>query len=401
MDPKTLEIVQNVMFLKALQSAVAFIWGSGDPMWMAVLKRTFLMLPLGAIALSYWTTVLSLVTVIFRADRQRFMSTLFVTWWDLGRAIFSFWGGCFKAVFSLAIACFGVARLALVGTWVAVQDFVMIPFRGAAQVASGIANPSIPWIAVTMTLAWCFFEGMLFTYVMTPLVVDVLGNLVGGELNQTAVQVPLFCFMTFIGLGSYSVLSTWATSLKSRDMAQIVKIGAIEAVAMFVEVVFLYREFVDALTPWISQHAPNFELGIFGTLLIAATTWFGIRSLSWFLFASSGTPTIMAIIQGTGLNMKGGGAGKVVRLSFPLTSQLVDRIKAEMGWIKETGEMVLGAFILPPLQVVAGAINFCTVLFANRHLFSIPFESVGDLKDARSLLADMESKRKTSRRKAA
>ncbi len=401
MNPQTMEMIQTAMFLGPLQQAAAFAWGANDTFWLAMAKRTFLLLPLGAIALSYWTTVLSLVTVLFRSNRSRFMNTVLVTWWDLGRAVFSFWGGTFKAVATLAVAVFGVCRLAILGAWVAVQDIVLIPFRGAAQVASGIANPSIPWIAVAMTLTWCFLEATIFTYVSSPLVIDTLSNVMGGEqLSGPLFRGMLFGFMLVITLGSYSVLSQFSAALKSRDVATMVKIGAVEAVAMSVEVVFLYREFVDALMPWFAQHTSNgFELGIFGTLAVASFAWFGIRSLSWFLFASSGTPTIMAIIQGTGLNVKGGGGAKVFRLSFPMTSQLFDRIKTEMKWISEQGEAVLGAFILPPLQVVAAAINFCTVLFANKHLFSIPFESVSDLKDARALLQEME--KKSSRRKAA
>src|SRR5260370_41805084 len=84
-----------------------------------------------------------------------------------------------------------------------------------------------------------------------------------------------------------------------------------ELVAMFVEVVFLYREFVDALVPWFAQHTSgNFDLGIAGTLAIAGFTWLGIRSLSWFLFGSAGTPTIMAIIQGQGLGRRDVSGGR-------------------------------------------------------------------------------------------
>ncbi len=401
MNPQTLQMAQDVFAVKPLLAALSFVWGAGDTFWLMAAKRTFLLLPLAAIALGYWNTLLGLFTALFRAERQRFINTLLVTWWDLGRAIFSFWGGTFSAVATLGVALFGLARLAVVGTWVALGDIVLIPFRGAAQVASGIANPSIPWIAVSMTLVWCVFEGLIFTYVMSPLVVDTLSNLTGDQLSDTMVRVPLFGFMLFIGLGSYSVLSSWTEALKTRNIAAIIKIGAIEAVALFVEVVFLYREFVDALVPWFAQHTSGgFELGIVGTLAIAGMTWFGIRSMSWFLFASSGTPTIMAIIQGTGLNVKRSEGAKVFRLSFPMSSAIIDRLKKETDWVRQTGEMVLGAFILPPLQVVAAAINFCTVLFTARHLFDLPFQTMADLKDARALLQSMDTK-KTSRKKAA
>ena len=49
------------------------------------------------------------------------------------------------------------------------------------------------------------------------------------------------------------------------------------------------------------QNYTQFHLGIFGTLAIAGFAWLGIRGMTWFLFAQSGTPTIMALIQRTGL----------------------------------------------------------------------------------------------------
>src|SRR4029077_21207983 len=120
-------------------------------------------------------------------------------------------------------------------------------------------------IAVGMTFFWCVFEAIIFTYVITSLVIDTLSNLAGTQLTQSAVRIPLFLFMFFIVLGSYAVLSTWTAALKSKDWGAIIKIGAIESVELFVEVVFFYREFMDALVPWFAQHASgHFELGIAG-----------------------------------------------------------------------------------------------------------------------------------------
>src|SRR5208337_3050662 len=115
----------------------------------------------------------------------------------------------------------------------------------------------------------------------------------------------LYFFLLLLILGSYSVLATWADAIKSKNIASIIKITAIEVVALMVEVMFLYREFVDSLVPWFAQHSSGkFDLGITGTLGIAFMAWLGIRGLSWFLFAAHGTPTIMAIIQGSGLKAR-------------------------------------------------------------------------------------------------
>ena len=66
-------------------------------------------------------------------------------------------------------------------------------------------------------------------------------------------------FLFFVVMGSYAVLSTFVDSFKSKSFQQILGIGVIEVIVLFVEVVFLYREFVDSLVPWFaSSRAPWF-----------------------------------------------------------------------------------------------------------------------------------------------
>ncbi len=315
--------IETIALWQPMKSAFLFAWGAGDPSWLLVAKRVFLIMPLGAIALAYWSSVLSLPTILVRGKRRTFVGLMLVTWWDMARATFTFWGGVFRFVLRLVISLLGVCQMLLVGTWAIIQELVALPFRMIRSIGSNVLNPGVPWIAVAMTFFWCVFEAIIFTYVMTSLVIDTLSNLAGTQMTETAVRIPLFLFMLFIVLGSYAVLSTWASALKSRDWPTIVKIGVVELVAMFVEIVFLYREFVDALVPWFAQHTSGkFELGIVGTLAIAGVIWLGLRSLSWFLFASAGTPTIMAIIQRQGVGNRetaaklGPGSG-----SFPTASR--------------------------------------------------------------------------------
>src|SRR5262249_179512 len=262
----------------------------------------------GAVTLGYWTSVLSVPTIVVRQKRRTFIGQVLVTWWDLARATFTFWGGVFRFLLQLAVSLLGAVQVIVVGLWAMVPQLISMPIRRIRNVGINVLSPGVPWIAVGMTVFWCIFEAVIFTYVMTDLTIDTLSNLAGTQLTETAVRIPLFFFMLFIILGSYAVLSTFAEGVKARNWLTIVKIGVVESVAMFVEVVFLYREFVDALVPWFAQHTSgNFDLGIAGTLAIAGVTWLGIRSLSWFLFASAGTPTIMAIIKGQGLTGGGGG----------------------------------------------------------------------------------------------
>ncbi len=390
--------IETISLWHPLKSALLFVWGAGDPVWLLATKRIFLLLPLGVAALGYWTSVLSLPSVVVRANRRNFVSLVLMTWWDLARATFTFWGGVFRFLLRLTISLFGALQLLVVGLWAMIQELIVLPIRLIRSVGSNVMSPGVPWIAVVMTFCWCVFEAIIFTFVMTSLVIDTLSNLAGTQMTETGIRIPLFLFMLFIALGSYAVLSTWTEAVKSRDWGAIVKISVIESVALFVEVVFLYREFVDALVPWFAQHASkNFDLGIFGTLAIAGLTWLGVRSLSWFLFASAGTPTILAIIQGRGVG-SGSAAGGAPKDFHLFSDSFVDQLKKEFDWVGEEGERLLDAFLVPPMQLVAAALNFATLLAAGRHLFDLPLQSVRDFKDARKLAKELSA---TRQRKAA
>ena len=401
MSPQAQFWIEAFALWQAVKVAFTFAWGASDPVWLLSLKRGFLLLPLGATVLAYWASVLSVPTIIVRQKRRTFIGLLLVTWWDLARSIFTFWGGVFRFVIRLAVSLLGTVQVLVVGVWAMLQELVMMPFRLIRDVGANVLSPGIPWIAVGMTVLWCAFEAMIFTYVMTSLVIDTLSNLAGAQLSETAVRIPLYMFMLFIVLGSYAVLSTWTGAVRSRDWGAIVKIGIVELVSMSVEVVFFYREFVDALVPWFAQHASaNFDLGIAGTLAIAAVTWLGIRSLTWFLFAASGTPTIMAIIQRQGIERHDAGNGS--RSEFSLfTPGFTARLRREFEWTGAECERLLDAFLVPPMQVVAATLNFVTVLVANRHLLDLPLRTVRDFRDARSLGVDLLRARSSDSRRAA
>jgi hypothetical protein len=370
------------------KAAFAWAWGAGDSTWLMLLKRIFLLLPLGAVFLGYWSSVLSLPTIVVRSRRRTFVSLMLVTWWDLARATFAFWGGVFRFALHVLTALLGAGQMIVIGLWTMVAELFLLPFRFVRRMGTNVLNPGVPWIAVTMTFFWCVFEAIIFTFVTTSLVIDTLSNLAGTQLTETGIRIPLFLFMLFIALGSYAVLSSFTEAVKSRDWATIVKIGVVESVALFVEVVFLYREFVDALVPWFAQHtSQKFELGIGGTLAIAGLVWLGVRSLSWFLFASAGTPTILAIISGQGVTANPGGAPPD---EFKLFSDgFSNQLRTEFEWAGNEGQKLLDAFLVPPMQMVAATLNFVTMLCANRHLLDLPLNSIQDFKDARTIQAEL------------
>src|SRR5712691_11241600 len=78
-----------------------FAWGAEDEFWIMVAKRLFLLLPALAVIAGCWVSIPSLLTVIFRHKRREFITALFITWWDFGKSIVSFWGGIFKFLFNL------------------------------------------------------------------------------------------------------------------------------------------------------------------------------------------------------------------------------------------------------------------------------------------------------------
>ena len=370
------------------KAAFAWGWGAGDSTWLMLLKRIFLLMPLGTAFLGYWTSVLSLPTILVRSRRRTFVSLMLVTWWDMARATFAFWGGVFRFALHLFTAALGAGQMIVIGVWTLVAEVFLLPFRFMRRMGSNVLSPGVPWIAVTMTFFWCVFEAIIFTFVTTSLVIDTLSNLAGTQLTETGIRIPLFLFMLFIALGSYAVLSSFTEAVKSRDWATIVKIGVVESVAMFVEIVFLYREFVDALVPWFAQHAgAHFDLGIGGTLAIAGLVWLGVRSLSWFLFASAGTPTILAIISGQGVTANPGAAPPD---EFKLFSDgFSNQLRTEFEWAGNEGQKLLDAFLVPPMQMVAATLNFVTMLCANRHLLDLPLNSIQDFKDARTIQAEL------------
>jgi len=368
-----------------------FAWGSGEELGFLLAKRIFLMLPVMAIILGCWTSIACVLTVPIRQNRREFITALFITWWDLGKSILFFWSGIFKMVFSLIVALLGLTRIVLFALWAIMQDILFIPLGILRRIAQIVMSSPIPWIAVTLTLAWCLIETTIFTYVMTPLVVDTFSNITGQQLTEVFVRFPLFVFLLFIVLGSYAVLSTFVSSLKSKSFSTILGIGVVEVVVLFVEVIFLYREFVDSLVPWFAQYSTNFELGIFWTLAISCFVWFGIRSLSWFLFAAHGTPTIMRVIQGKGIKLTG--RSKVARARFfEISGGFWSKIRADQEWGRKTGEELLASFMLPPLQVVAASINFCTLLLITNHLFPLPFKDISAIKYSEHLISGLSQK---------
>lgn len=382
------------------QLFLTFAWGSSDEWTLVLAKRIFILLPVLAFILACWLTIACLMSVIVRQNRREFLNALLLTWWDLGKAIAHFWAGIFGFVFNLAAGIIGAVKIILLGAWTFIQDIFLLPFRVLRNSGSNLMRSRIPWLAIIMTLAWCLVETTIFTYVMTPLVLDTFSNITGEQLSELGTRIPLFMFLFVVVLGSYAVLANFMDAVERRDVGSILGIGAVEIIVLLVEVMFLYREFVDALVPWLAQYSENFDLGIGGIIGISTFVWFGIRSLSWFLFAAHGTPTILSIIQGRGIEAKPDQETQSTEAPetdsgsdyYEISRQFIKHIKEDIDWFQQKGEAIVAAFVLPPLQVVAAAVNFCALFVSGGHLFQIPFRKLTDITESGILMKQIPKK---------
>ncbi len=388
------KIVLSIIFFPMFfqDAFLKYAWGAQDILWVMSLKRVFLLLPVLAIILACWASMASVLTSVFRQKRAEFIMAILVTWWDMGRSIFIFWGGIFKFLFYFVAALLALLKFIIIGIWTLVQDILLVPFRILKNIGSNVLSPGVPWIAVTLTVLWSILEACIFTYVTTPLVIDTLSNMTGNYISEAFIRIPLFFFLLIVILGSYTVLANWAHAIRQRNIPAILKISAIEAAVLFVEVMFLYREFVDSLMPWFAQHA-NFEPGLFGIIAIAVMSWFGVRGISWFLFAAHGTPTILAMIQGSGIAPSAPKEVDRVKAGLNITKGFIEQIRSEMGDIQKKGDEILGAFIVPPLQLIASAINFCTLCLSSQHLFDLPFKTFDEVMNSKMLLHGVSKKK--------
>jgi hypothetical protein len=386
-----MKLVLSVVFFPMFfqEMLLQYAWGVGDVTLMMVSKRIFVLVPAIAFIIGCWVTIAALLTVLIRQNRRQFITALFVTWWDMGKAIVFYWGGIFKFVFTLIGTILGIMKLFIFTLAGIIYEIFLFPVKILHGLGRSIVRSSTPWIAVILTLFWCLIEGVIFTYVTTPIVVDTFSNITGEQISENFIRIPLFIFLLFIVLGSYAVLATFADVIRKKNVSAIIGIGVIEIIALSVEVVFLYREFVDSLVPWFAQYSENFELGIFWTLAISCFAWFGIRSLSWFLFAEHGTPTIMRVIQGKGLADANQKTPSEV-LSYRFAPEFLTRIKKENKWFQDKGEELLDSFMLPLLQVIASIINFFTLLVSANHLFELPFKKIGDIKNSKALIGTVK-----------
>jgi hypothetical protein len=157
----------------------------------------------------------------------------------------------------------------------------------------------------------------------------------------------------------------------------------VESAVMFFEVIFLYRELIDAITPWIAQQSGNaVQLGIGATLALASFGWLGVRGMSWFLFGRFGTPALLAVLSRQSIEHEGTARPVAVAAQPELWKAPINALKAETAWFHEEAKRMFELLTLPVLQLLAAAINFAVIVVQSRPMFVLPFKSLEDVLQA-------------------
>ncbi|MFQ5898822.1 MAG: hypothetical protein ACE5JN_11340, partial [Candidatus Methylomirabilia bacterium] len=379
-----------VAWVPPVQAAMfGFLWESSSPM-IATVKLILFLLPAGHLFVAMWASTLAVYTIPFRSARRQFIVAMLTTWWDTGRTVALYWAGIAGALFLTAGWIWGFIRILAGGLYLAFVELIMLPFTIVKRASQSTLQPGIPWIAVILTLVWSLLEAGIFSYTLYPTVSDVAADLVGARAHFM-LQPALFFVVFLLIAGSFACLQVMVEAIHQRNWKDMAQMIVVELFVMFVEVVFLYRELVDAITPALAQQSGGqLRMGVAMVLTISAVAWIGIRGMTWFLFGRFGTPTLLAIISGRGI-VKARGSMRPAEEEraeqiFGWTKEMISHVKAEIGWFHTTGKELLEAYVLPPLQLVAATMNFFMVFFTGRHLFRLPLKSLHTFMETGELI---------------
>ena len=355
-----------------------FLFAPG-PLWLRLAKFIFLVFPALLAIAAVWCTQLSLYTLPFRSGRAHFIPTMMLTWWDAVRAVWLYWVGMFRFVgvalgWAVAFGTF-VAKLLLE----VVRQIALMPFTMTGRMTQSYFTPGVPWVAFVMLIFWCALEAAIFSYTLMPTVTELLTDLVGGEATARYTGPVLYFFLLLLVMGSFACVQTLMDAIKKREWKYIVQMVVVELFVMFFEVIFLYRELIDAVTPWVAQQSGGrVQLGLGATIALACFGWMGVRGMTWFLFGRFGTPALLAILSRQAVAE----AGAPARPAPPmpdLWSGPVAALKAEAEWFKGQARELFGLLTIPVLQLLAAALNFAVVAVQSRPAFVLPFSSLDDM----------------------
>jgi hypothetical protein len=348
---------------------------TGPTVAAALVKAVLILAPVSLLVAGLWCTMASLYALPFRSGRGAFLTALLLSWWDAGRMIWFYWAGLVRVSVVLLGWIWGVLRL----TSSLLLRFVKFVFTRPLAMLDWASRqyfqPGVPWIAFIFILFWSALEATIFTFTLRPTLTEVLADLTGTELSGVAVTLILWPFLFILISGSFAAIQALAEAVRAKRTSQIVSMALVEAFVMFFEVMFLYRELIDAITPWIAQQT-GFQLGFFSTLALASFGWIGVRAMTWFLFGRFGTPALLGILARQNIaGAVGTTAGSVVP-EPEFWRGPISALKAETVWFKQEAREVFELLSLPVLQLLAAGVNFAVVLILSRPAFILPFRNL-------------------------
>jgi hypothetical protein len=352
----------------------------------AALRRVFLLLPALLLVVGVWMTMTALYTLPFRSHRGRFVTTMALTWWDGGRTIWFFWAGVVRVLMVVVGWVWSLLRLAWRMLKGIVTGTVASPFMLLDWTSRKYFKPGVPWIAFLLTLAWSALEATIFTYILLPTITEVLDGLTGFQSNRAIVTPMLWLLLFVLIAGSFACIDVLGQALRSRNFQQIAVMTFVEFAVMLFEVLFLYRELIASITPWIAQQTGGaLQLGLVPTLALAAFGWVGVRGMTWFLFGRYGTPALVAVVSRETITQTEPAAYEAAPPTPTAFRDAVAALKSEVDWFKREARSVFELLTLPILQLLAAAVNFAVVVVRGQPVFQLPFTDLDDVLAATPL----------------
>src|SRR3989454_3343615 len=371
-------VMAGLAWIVPFQSRVFDFVLRGDTFWSLAGTAVLLLLPAGVFIAALWGTMVALYTIPFRLGRSvTLLQSVALAWWDALRMVWFYWAGLVRFLIVLVGWVWGLIKLTgrlIVGT---LKGAITSPL---AVLDATSRRPGVPWPAFFLLIVWSAVEATIFTFTLRPTMSELLADLTGYEVNGFALIVILWIFLAIIIAGSFACIQVLNDAIKEKQTGNIVFMILVEiAVAMF-EVLFLYRELVDAMTPWLAQQ--GIQLGIFGTIGLAFFGWVGVRGMSWFLFGRFGAPALIALLGRQALVVEGMAAHGSAPVMADYWKGPIAALKAEREWFRKESRELFELASLPVLQVVAAGADFLFRAFYGRGHFSLPFKSIDDVLTA-------------------
>ncbi len=357
----------------------SLINGNGHPA-TRVFTWVVLLVPVLVLMAGAWCTAASLYTLPFRSGRGNFLTALLMTWWDAARCIWLFWTGMLRVGVALVGWVIGSIRFGLLMLKNILLGILRSPLTLLDGASRSYFQPGVPWVAFIVLTIWCAIEASIFTFTLQPTLVEVFGSLTGFDPNPAIMAPLLWMFLFLLVAGSFACVQVVTDAIKAKKPGTIAQMLVVEAAVMFFEVIFLYRELIDAITPWIAQQSgDSVHLGIAATIGLASFGWLGVRGMSWFLFGRFGTPALLAVLSRQAVDHEGVTRIPAAPPQPGLWREPVNALKAETAWFHEEAKRMFELLTLPVLQLFAAAINFAVVIVQSRPHFVLPFTSLEDI----------------------